>query len=63
MMTVAEAMNRCRVNGVRLQRTGSRGEWLVTLANWTAQQVAILGYTTDDLEDAVIMGGKLRRNA
>lgn len=63
MLTVREAMQRCTINQVRIKRTGFGGEWLVTLIEWTAKQRDAMGYYTDDLEDAVLTGAKLRHNA
>lgn len=63
MLTVREAKQRCEVNRVRISRTGFGTEWRVTLAEWTREQVNRLAYFTDDLEDAVLTGSRLRRDA
>lgn len=62
MMTVREAMQRCEINRVRIKRTGYDNEWIVTLVEWTAKQVERMAYVTDDLEDAVLTGAKMRRH-
>ncbi|QPC44923.1 hypothetical protein HW532_20820 [Kaustia mangrovi] len=62
-MTVREAMQRCAVNRVRIKRTGYDSEWRVTLNEWTGRKAKDCAYFTDDLEDAVITGARMRREA
>lgn len=62
MLTVREAMQRCAQNGVVIRHShpGSN-EWRVTLVEWDAEQRETGAYYTDDLEDAVLTGSKMRQ--
>lgn len=57
MLTKSEAYQRCEINRVNLQRMGLN--WVVRLMEWAETDKRT--YVTDDLEDAVLMGGKMRR--
>lgn len=59
MLTVAEAMQRARHNGVNIRRSGNL-EWRVTLEEWTRNVCETSAYYTDDLEDAVLTGAAMR---
>lgn len=63
MLTVSEAMQRARQYGIRIKRAcqGST-EWLVTLEEWNKETCIRAGYFTDDLEDALFSGMKMRRD-
>jgi hypothetical protein len=64
MLTVTEAMQRANINGVSIRRHNSAStSWLVTLIEWTNVQSHKFRYITDDLEDAVITGSKMRLDA
>lgn len=62
-LTVHEAMQRCSLNRVRIKRTGVSGEWAVGLLEWPKAMWDKAQYFTDDLEDAVLTGGIMRRRA
>jgi hypothetical protein len=57
MMTLCEARQRLTVNNMRL--SGTYRNWTINFVEATDARSA---YTTDDLEDAVLMGGKMRRD-
>lgn len=57
MMTIAEAHLRMQQNNMRM--TGTYRNWTV---HFNEDRDARHSYTTDDLEDAVLMGGTMRRN-
>ncbi|OSI37674.1 hypothetical protein BSZ20_38055 [Bradyrhizobium canariense] len=57
MMTLCEARQRLTVNNMRL--SGAYRNWYINFAEATDASTA---YWTDDLEDAVLMGGKMRRD-
>lgn len=63
MLTVKEARQRCEVNRVRLQY--NQGEYRVTLIEWPNNHpdTEKRAYYTDDLEDAVLTGAQMRREA
>jgi hypothetical protein len=64
MLTVCEAMNRARMNGLNIRRlTPASVDWVVTLQEWDELTCFKHRYITDDLEDAVIEGSKMRVNA
>lgn len=64
MLTICEAMQRCQVNGVRIERHPIKaGWWCVTLIEWKEYERVMFSYFTDDLLDAVIEGSKMRKNA
>lgn len=64
MLTVNEAMQRANLNGCVIRRDNRAStEWVVTLIEWTREQCHKFRYTTDDLEDAVIQGSKIRQHA
>lgn len=64
MLTVSEAMQRANQNGCVIRRANSAStDWVVTLIEWTKEQCHKFRYVTDDLEDAVIQGSKIRMNA
>ena len=64
MMTLKEAMQRNNVNGVVMKRSNPAStQWIVTLSEWTMEQCHKFRYITDDIEDAVIIGSKLRDDA
>ena len=61
MLTKREARQRCSFHGVRLEPTGF-AEWRVTLVEWPqwARTTEDKAYYTDDLEDAVLTGARMR---
>lgn len=64
MLTLCEAMQRANVNGCVIKRDNSAStQWVVTLIEWTREQCHKFRYITDDLEDAVIQGSKIRKDA
>jgi len=64
MMSVSEAMQRANHNGLMIKRINPAStQWIVTLVEWTREQCHKFRYITDDLEDAVIEGAKMRRDA
>jgi hypothetical protein len=56
MMTLCEARQRLTVNNMRL--SGTYRNWTI---NFVEDRDNRNAYTTDDLEDAVLTGGKMRR--
>ena len=56
MMTLQEARLRLTQNGMRM--TGTYRNWTI---NFVEDRDTKHSYTTDDLEDAVLMGGTMRR--
>lgn len=60
MLTKREARQRCSFNGVRLEQRDD--EWRVTLVEWPnwARTTEDKAYYTDDLEDAVLTGARMR---
>lgn len=61
MMTQREARQRCAVHGARLTKCHDTGEYVVTLDDWTRKERDKFAYFTDDLEDAALTAGKLRK--
>ena len=61
MLTATEARQRCNINGVRLERW--QREYRVTLNEWRGDDAKRKAYYTDDLEDAVLTGAAMRREA
>jgi hypothetical protein len=62
MLTVSEAMNRMRVNNARMTRDVMSGDWIVSLCEWRDGYNNPAAYYTNDLEDAVLTAGFMRRN-
>lgn len=60
-MTVSEAMRRMEVNRATMRRTDGN-ERVVYLNEWTKAEREAKGYFTDDLEDAVLTAGAMRRS-
>ena len=58
MMTVHEARQRMRVNNMVMRNTG-HGDYRV---NYAERDVEATAYYTDDLEDAVLTAGRMRRD-
>lgn len=58
MMTIAEARQRLALSGMRLTRRDR--EFRVSYAELPYRDAEPSAYYTDDLEDAVITGGKMR---
>ena len=63
MLTSREASQRNALNRVRMSR--SNGEYRVTLQEWPngTRDTEDKAYYTDDIEDAVLTGGMMRRQA
>lgn len=61
MMTMREARQRCEVNNARVTKCHATGELVVTLNEWTRKQREARAYFTDDLEDAVLTAGRMRK--
>lgn len=61
MMTVREAMQRVAQYNARIQRAAQG--WRVTLNEWRGYEADHKAVYVDDLEDAVLSAGKLRRFA
>jgi hypothetical protein len=63
LLTQREAYQRCEINRVRMEKVGQ--EFRITLREWPARsnQTERKAYYTDDLEDAVLTGGMMRRQA
>ncbi len=61
MLTQHVAYQRCSINRVRLEKRGP--EFRITLNEWPPRSDATerKAYYTDDLEDAVLAGAKMRR--
>lgn len=61
MMTVREAMQRMNQHRATMRRTGEGNEVRVVLHEWTRKEADDKAYYTDDLEDAVLTAGSMRR--
>lgn len=59
MMTMREAIQRVQLYGASIKTFNLKG-WRVSLNEWDANDNRV--YITDDLEDAVLMAGRMRRN-
>jgi hypothetical protein len=58
MMTLTEARQRLSMSGMSISKRGS--EYRVTFAELRSWEAEPLAYYTDDLEDAVITGNRMR---
>lgn len=63
VMTQREARQRAEVNNARIRFNREWGEYIVVLNEWTKEECDRKAYHTDDLEDAVLTAGKMRRDA
>lgn len=62
-MTKAEANQRAEVNNARIRWSRIHGEFTVVLNEWTHAECDAYAYRTDDLEDAVLTAGAMRKKA
>lgn len=60
MLTISEAMRRLDVNNMAMRRYGSL-QWMVYFREDRTQD-ATNSCLVDDLDDAIIMAGRMRRN-
>jgi hypothetical protein len=65
MMTLREARQRASINGARITFNRDIGEYRVTLNEWPiyASSTEDKAYYTDDIDDAVLTSGAMRREA
>lgn len=62
-MTQREARQRAEVNNARIHFNRDWGEYIVVLNEWSAAECDRMSYHTDDLEDAVLTAGAMRKQA
>lgn len=62
MITQSEARQRCAVNAMAFRRVHT-GEYRVSFPELTGQRNEATAYYTDDIEDAVLTAGAMRRRA
>ncbi|WP_439357868.1 hypothetical protein [Bradyrhizobium sp. DASA03007] len=62
MMTLTEARQRLTLSGMRIGRTQA-GDYRVAFAELSYRDAEPSAYYTDDLEDAVITGSRMRHTA
>lgn len=62
MLTVNEAKQRLQQSEMTLSREGASINWIVTFSEDDFRKAQTEKYVTDDLEDAVFQGQKMRRH-